>query len=121
MPRSAVRAASAWAPLARAARKRSGGVAVGAAAGLVGAGMPRPARWVSPQAHPASHSAMPAPRQTAQASPATSPDEGPSPRRGTFAPMGRYNTQRLQSTLNDATPTEWEALHRTVNQLEQAA
>ena len=35
---------------------------------------------------------------------------GDQPRRGTFAPTSRCNTQRLQSTLNDATPTEWGCL-----------
>ena len=42
-------------------------------------------------------------------------------RREIFAWMGRYNTQHLHSSLDYATPTEWEAHHRTAHQLEQAA
>ena len=33
---------------------------------------------------------------------------GDQPRRGTFAPMGRFNTQRLHSHLGDTPPTEFE-------------
>ena len=40
-------------------------------------------------------------------------------RREIFTWIGRYNTQRIHSTLNYQTPTEWEAAHR--HRLEQAA
>ena len=42
-------------------------------------------------------------------------------RREIFAWMGRYNNQRVHSTLDYTTPTEWEERHRTAHQLEQAA
>ena len=42
-------------------------------------------------------------------------------RREVFTWMGRYNTQRLHSSLAYTTPTAWEEHHRTANQLEQAA
>ena len=38
-----------------------------------------------------------------------------------FTWMGRYNTQRLHSTLDYTTSTEWEEHHRPAHQLEQAA
>jgi len=40
-------------------------------------------------------------------------------RREIFAWIGRYNTQRIHSTLNYLTPTEWEDHYR--QRLEQAA
>ena len=42
-------------------------------------------------------------------------------RREIFAWLGRYNTQRLHSSLAYTTPAEWEEHHRTPNRLEQAA
>ncbi len=42
-------------------------------------------------------------------------------RREIFAWLCRYNTQRLHSSLNYATPTEWEDQHRPTHQLDQAA
>ena len=41
-------------------------------------------------------------------------------RREIFAWIGRYNTQRLHSTLDYLTPTEWEN-HHTRQRLNQAA
>ena len=41
-------------------------------------------------------------------------------RREIFAWLGRYNTQRLHSSLNYQTPTEWEDHHRQTHQLDQA-
>ena len=42
-------------------------------------------------------------------------------RREIFAWLGRYNTQRLHSSLAYTTPTECEQHHRPAHQLEQAA
>ena len=38
-----------------------------------------------------------------------------------FAWIGRYNTQRLHSSLAYQTPTEWEDHHRPTHELDQAA
>lgn len=42
-------------------------------------------------------------------------------RREIFTWLGRYNTQRLHSSLNYQTPTEWEDHHRQTHELDQAA
>ena len=42
-------------------------------------------------------------------------------RREIFTWLGRYNTQRLHSTLAYQTPTEWEDHHRQTHELDQAA
>ena len=42
-------------------------------------------------------------------------------RREIFAWIGRYNTQRLHSSLAYQTPTEWEDHHRPTHELDQAA
>ena len=42
-------------------------------------------------------------------------------RREIFAWLGRYNTQRLHSSLAYQTPTEWEDQHRPTHELDQAA